>query len=205
MYGKGLIKGLAVTGKASVKKRLTEKYPEVKPVLPKCWRGDLQMDVNRCIACGLCARACPNHAITLEIGKAEDNKKKMLKYELNRSYCLHCGLCVEACPTHCLKFTLQFETALFNKENVMHDLLKHPNLEAVSSTFGQVAPAVAQAAPETAPAAKAAAEAAAAKETAAAQSEAENTPVKEAVAQQSEAAAASTEQAQSDRGEETKQ
>ncbi len=137
MYGKGLIKGLAVTGKASVSKRLTEKYPEVKPVLPKCWRGDFQMDVDKCIACGLCARACPNHAITCEIGKTEEGKKKMMKYEINRSYCLHCGLCVETCPTHCLKFTLEFETAIYHKENVVHDLLKNPNMDAVASTFGQ--------------------------------------------------------------------
>lgn len=137
MYGKGLIKGLSVTGRNIFKKRLTEKYPEVKPKLADRWRGGFQLDVNECIACGLCEKSCPNSAIKLSTEKNEDNKRQLASYELDRSYCLFCGLCVEACPKKCLRFTQEFETATYDKNNVKLDLFNNQNLSAPVSTYGQ--------------------------------------------------------------------
>ncbi|MGI6224676.1 MAG: NuoI/complex I 23 kDa subunit family protein [Peptococcales bacterium] len=137
MYGKGLIKGLSVTGRNIFRKKITEKYPEVKPQLAERWRGSFQLDVSQCIACGLCERACPNSAIKLTTEKNEENKKQLAGYELNRSYCLYCGLCVEACPKKCLRFTKEFETATYYKEEVILDLFNNQNLSAPTSTYAQ--------------------------------------------------------------------
>lgn len=137
MYGKGLLKGLGVTGKYIFRKKVTEKYPDEKPQLAERWRGGFQLDVNKCIACGLCERACPNSAIKLTTEKDENNKKKLTSYELNSSYCLFCGFCVEACPKNCLRFTKEFETATYFKDDTKLDLFNKQNLSAPVSTYGQ--------------------------------------------------------------------
>ena len=66
MYGIGLLKGLGVTGKHWFKREITEQYPEQRPDLPPASQGFFDYDVTKCIACGLCERACPNHVITVE-------------------------------------------------------------------------------------------------------------------------------------------
>jgi len=137
MYGKGILKGLSVTGRNVFRKRLTEKYPEVKPKLAERWRGSFQLDVNECIACGLCEKSCPNSAIKLTTEKTEDNKKRLSSYKLDRSYCLFCGLCVESCPKKCLRFTKEFETAVYNKDEVVLDLFNNQNLSAPTSSYAQ--------------------------------------------------------------------
>ncbi|NLW25159.1 MAG: NADH-quinone oxidoreductase subunit I [Clostridia bacterium] len=137
MYGKGLLKGLSITGRVIFRKKITEKYPEEKPQLASRWRGGFQLDVNECIACGLCERSCPNKAIKMSATKDENNKKKLSGYELNLIYCLYCGLCVEACPKKCLRFTKEFETATYFKETAKLDLFNNPNLSAPTSTFMQ--------------------------------------------------------------------
>ncbi|SMB93909.1 NADH dehydrogenase subunit I [Desulfonispora thiosulfatigenes DSM 11270] len=137
MRGKGLLKGLGVTGKAIFSKRVTEEYPDVMPDIASRWRGLFRLDIDKCISCGMCVRACPNEVIKITTEMDENKKRKLSGYEMNLSYCLWCGMCVEACPTHCLRHTKDFETATFFKDEVTLDLFNRPNLSAPVSTFGQ--------------------------------------------------------------------
>jgi len=41
-----------------------------------------------CAGCGVCTRACPTDAISLDAGKAQ----------IDQSLCTECYLCVQACP-----------------------------------------------------------------------------------------------------------
>ncbi len=137
MFGKGLLKGLFVTGKEAVSPRLTEKYPEERPNLPKCFRGNsFHLDKETCIKCGLCKMACPNQAISMTIAKDEEGQKYFEEFTMDRQYCLFCGLCVEACPKNCLSFTKEFESAVYQRQNVPQNLLKEDAGEVELSTFG---------------------------------------------------------------------
>ncbi|MDP2989516.1 MAG: NADH-ubiquinone oxidoreductase-F iron-sulfur binding region domain-containing protein, partial [Kiritimatiellota bacterium] len=62
---------------------------------------------DKCICCGRCAKNCPVHCISGQIGKAparatdEDRKNgKVGKYfEIQTALCIKCGACFDACPT----------------------------------------------------------------------------------------------------------
>lgn len=138
MFGKGILKGLKVTGKHAVSRHWTEKYPEEMPALAERWRGGkFALDKDACINCGLCAMACPNKAIRQKFDKDEDGKKVCLEFVMDRQYCLYCGLCVEACPKNCLHLTREFETAVYRPEDIPQDLLADGHMEAELSTYGK--------------------------------------------------------------------
>ncbi len=122
MFGQGLIKGLSITLKHFFEKKITQQYPEERPVLPDRFKGSLRLVVPKCIACGLCANSCPNHVIKIESEKDENNKKKLTGYKVMLERCLFCGFCVEACPTKALQWTKEFELTKYFREDVNLDL-----------------------------------------------------------------------------------
>ncbi|MDF2921249.1 MAG: NADH-quinone oxidoreductase subunit [Paenibacillaceae bacterium] len=125
MYGQGLLTGLKTTFKAFFSKKLTEQYPEFRPVLPPRSRGRFDLIEDKCIACGLCASACPNHVIALESVRDEETKKKKLTaYTMAMEQCLYCGFCVEACPTDALQSNQSFEHAVYFRRDINEDMLK---------------------------------------------------------------------------------
>ena len=55
------------------------------------------IDVEKCIACGICSKICPDSAASLEkIGG-------QVKAKINYDYCKGCGLCAKECPVKALK------------------------------------------------------------------------------------------------------
>ncbi len=119
MFGQGLVKGLSITIKRFFQKKITEKYPEVKPKLPARSHGSFDFCAEKCIACNLCADACPNSVIKVDYFKNEQGKRVLENYRMNICYCLFCGLCIEACPTKALNSKPDFELAGFSKDDVV--------------------------------------------------------------------------------------
>ena len=117
MFGKGLVKGLGITLKEMFKPKVTQQYPFEKPELPERFHGRFVLDREACIACGLCESACPNRVIAVSRTKV-DKKNVLTGYRMNIQYCLFCGLCVEACPKGALRFSRDFEMAVFQRANV---------------------------------------------------------------------------------------
>ena len=49
----------------------------------------LQLDVERCIGCGLCETVCPHGVFLVQQGKAQIR---------DRDACIECGACARNCP-----------------------------------------------------------------------------------------------------------
>ncbi len=124
-----LLKGLRVTFKYQHPKEIyTEQYPLERPQIAERYRGLPRMNVNPdtgetlCIACDLCAKACPEHLIVVESERDPVTKRKVLtNYTYDISRCMFCGLCEEACSTDALELSQDYEIATYSRENLVLD------------------------------------------------------------------------------------
>ncbi len=98
-----LLQGLAVTGRAFFKTKITVQFPEeMTPISPR-FRGMLALrrypnGEERCIACKLCEVVCPALAITIDSEMRADGTRRTTRYDIDVFKCINCGLCEEACP-----------------------------------------------------------------------------------------------------------
>ncbi len=124
--------GLAVTFSYLLRKPFTIQYPDrsEKPVvamLPERSRGILEVDVEACTGCSVCAKQCPIDCIHIEVVKDEETKQRMLKrFDIDVSKCMYCGLCVEACPASGLRHTQEFEGAVSDVRRLMLSFVEKP-------------------------------------------------------------------------------
>lgn len=113
----GMAKGMATTFRHLVRPAVTERYPDVKRTLPERSRTSFAMALDengapQCKSCMLCARSCPDDAITIESEKREDGPGRVLtSFTIDLGLCMYCGLCVEACPSLGLHQTGDYELA----------------------------------------------------------------------------------------------
>lgn len=128
-----LIRGLLVTTKFLVKRKVTEEYPDFKPKIPYRHKGRLHVEIDACISCRLCEKACPEGCIKVFPPSKEQFKvdKRPLEFLLSQEHCLHCGLCMETCPTGAIHHSYEYELVvfnfkelLFNKETLPYNLIK---------------------------------------------------------------------------------
>ncbi len=119
-----LITGLLVTFNYLLKPKVTVQYPEEKLATFPRFRGRLRLfkDENGkdlCIACGNCAKACPDSLITVKGERGEDKKMHLVEFTYDMSHCMFCGLCVEVCPTNALRHTTEYEITAENRSELI--------------------------------------------------------------------------------------
>lgn len=125
-----LAKGLWVTLVNFWRKKVTLFYPEERWELPENYRGvpvlpiDPKTGKDRCIACGACARVCPEQVIQMEHEVGEDKKRRLKSFQIDISRCMFCGLCTEACPTKGLVTSKHYELSSKSREAMVFDMDK---------------------------------------------------------------------------------
>ena len=107
---RAIIQGMSVTLSYIPKPKQTVEYPDESVTMQPRYRGQhlLHVDENgkeKCVACFLCAAACPSECIYIEAGEYPDNsvEKFPIRYDIDTLRCIYCGYCVEACPCDAIR------------------------------------------------------------------------------------------------------
>ena len=105
------------------KKPVTQKYPAVKPKIPFNLRGKVVHIKERCIYCGICAKHCPSHAITVDI------KNKIWKIDYGR--CLFCQQCEESCREIIKKDAIKLSSIYELVETDKNEMIREDREEVI--------------------------------------------------------------------------
>ena len=130
-----IAKGMSITFSEMFKPTVVENYPDGPGPLrgakfQERYRGVhvLQRDENgleKCVACFLCAAACPAHCIYIEAAENTEQvrisggERYAKTYNIDYNRCIFCGYCVEACPTDAITHGHGFELASANTSTLI--------------------------------------------------------------------------------------
>jgi NADH-quinone oxidoreductase subunit I len=151
--------------RASVNQKglITVEYPEVKLKPPENFRflpfliyepvtdaagkpivdaatGKEEIGVERCTACGICAKVCPPQCIWIVRATTEDGKPKpkASEFYIDIDVCMNCGMCAEFCPFDAIKMDNEYELAGYERHvNHIYDL---PTLMKSTTYYESIKP-----------------------------------------------------------------
>jgi NADH-quinone oxidoreductase subunit I len=106
--------------------RVTVQYPDEKAYLAPRYRGRIILSRDpdggeRCVACYLCAVACPVDCIALQATEDEGGRRYPEFFRINFSRCIFCGLCEEACPTYAIQLTPDVEMGEYDRRKLVYE------------------------------------------------------------------------------------
>ncbi len=157
LYIPAILEGLNTTIKHMFKPTLTEQYPEQKSEMPANYRGVHRLNRDeqgrvRCVACYMCATACPAHCIDIVAAPSPwtDREKYPETFVIDELRCIYCGMCEDACPVDAIELTslydltgLSREQMIFDKEKLLSvfDQTTAAGTDPVRTASGKLGPA----------------------------------------------------------------
>jgi len=124
--------GMKITLKYCFQKTVTVSYPERHLSFAPRYRGIHEFEANKCIACDLCAKACPVDCIYIDksgprridkttgvVNPADTKNGDLLRFAIDYSKCLFCALCTEPCPTDCIHMGKLHDLSSYSREDVV--------------------------------------------------------------------------------------
>lgn len=123
-----LVVGLAITGRFAASPQLTVHYPR-RAIADEdlvTFRGPVELvpaegdpTQSKCVACGMCAKACPSGCLTVVKGEGKSPKTWLCDFTM----CSLCGTCAEVCPAHALRFSHDIYWVAERRQDMVRDLL----------------------------------------------------------------------------------
>ena len=134
--------GLTVTIRRMFSRKVTVQYPEIarEPRLEQNltdphaqlnasrYRGVHRLnrdsqDRVACVACFMCATACPVNCIHIEAAEAPwpDREKYPAKFDIDELRCIYCGMCQEACPVDAIELTYEYDLVGHSRQEMVFD------------------------------------------------------------------------------------
>jgi len=159
LYLPAIAEGLSTTVKHIFSAKVTKQYPEEVEPLPANYRGVHRLNRDeegrvRCVACYMCATACPAHCIDIVAAPAPaawtDREKYPETFVIDELRCIYCGMCEEACPVDAIELTtlhdltgLSREQMIFDKEKLLSvwDETTKAGTDPVRTSAGKLGPA----------------------------------------------------------------
>jgi NADH-quinone oxidoreductase subunit I len=124
--------GLKITLKYCFQRNVTVQYPERKLSFAPRYRGIHEFEANKCIACDMCAKACPVDCIYIDksgprridkntgiIDESDPKNGKLIRFAIDYSKCLFCALCTEPCPTVCIHMGKLHDLSGYSRDDVV--------------------------------------------------------------------------------------
>ena len=138
MYLPLVVQGLTTTFKHLAKSIrgdvVTVSYPDEEPKIgnPQIYRGVHRLNKDaagrvKCVACFLCATACPAHCIDIVAAPApiewqKDGREKYPEtFVIDELRCIYCGMCEEACPVDAIELTTLYDLTGLSREQMVFD------------------------------------------------------------------------------------
>ena len=150
MYLPLFVQGLTTTTRHLFGPKVTVSFPEVRPKIgnPLIYRGVHRLNKDaegrvKCVACFLCATACPAHCIDIVGAESPwpDREKYPESFTIDELRCIFCGMCEEACPVDAIELTSLFdltgrsrEEMIFDKEKLLSVYDQTKDAEPMKST-----------------------------------------------------------------------
>ncbi len=129
LYIPALLRGMIVTLRHLFQKNVTVQYPDVKHIPPEGYRGLHRLNKYpdgriRCVACEMCAAACPAkciHIVPAASPWEEGKERYPVRFDIDLLRCIFCGFCEEACPEEAIELTEIYDFSDYSREGLWID------------------------------------------------------------------------------------
>lgn len=127
------VQGLTTTVRHLFRQKKTIESPEVRHKIPQpaLYRGVHRLNRDelgrvKCVACFLCATACPAHCIDIVAAESPwpDREKYPQSFEIDELRCIFCGMCEEACPVDAIELTSLYDLSGKSRQEMVFDKVK---------------------------------------------------------------------------------
>lgn len=124
------IQGLTTTFRHLIGRKITVQSPEERHEIPDAiiYRGVHRLNRDeqgrvKCVACFLCATACPAHCIDIVAAESPwpDREKYPQSFTIDELRCIYCGMCEEACPVDAIELTSLYDLSGRSREEMIFD------------------------------------------------------------------------------------
>ena len=128
----------------------TVQYPEEKLILSEEFRfvpiliydlGPSGEKVDRCTACGICAKVCPPQCIWITRANDSNTGRPIAsadKFSIDIDICMNCGFCAEFCPFDAIKMDHDFEIS--TTERLANNIYDKAKLSKSVSYYASIRP-----------------------------------------------------------------